>query len=68
MIPAVVGRITLVVGALTLYALLYTVCDLKAAEMNVERGVMRKYTFYVFEFGYNAAEATKNISRNCTLE
>ena len=51
--PVVVG-IIMVVGAMTHCALLYFLCDLKAAQMNVQHNLIRG-------LGHNTAEATKNI-------
>ena len=36
-------------------------CDLKAAQMNVQHSLIRKLMLYEFEPGHNATEATKNI-------
>ena len=45
----------MLVGALTCYALLHSLYDLKAAQMNVQ------LMHYVFKLGLNAREANKNI-------
>ena len=36
-------------------------CDLKAAQMNVQHGLIWEFMLYKFELGHNAMEATKNI-------
>ena len=63
-VHAVVGSIV-VVSALTRRALLHSMCDLKAAQMNVQGTRTRNLMLYKFEMSYNAAEATKNI---CCVE
>ena len=55
-----VGSIV-VVGVLTRRALLHTVCDLKAAQMNVQHNLIRKLMTYKFELGHDIEEASKNI-------
>ena len=60
MVPAVVGSIV-AVGALTRCASLHSVSDLKAAQMNVERRLIREFRLHEFELGHNATEATINI-------
>ena len=42
-------------------ALLYSGCDLKTAQMNMQRTRIPERIFHEFELGYNAAEATKVI-------
>ena len=54
----------MVVGALTRCALLHSVCDLKAIQMNVQRSQNRELILYDFDLDDNATEATKNIG--CT--
>ena len=51
-----------VVGALTRCALLHSVSDLKAAQMNMHRYLIREIKLYEFELGHNTTETTKNIS------
>ena len=55
-VPTVVGSIV-VVGVLTSYALLYLMCDLKAAQMNMQWELM----VYEFKLGHDSVETTKNI-------
>ena len=57
---AEVGSIV-VVGALTCYTLLYSVSDLKAAQMNVQHSLIHELLLYEFEQGYNTVEATEEI-------
>ena len=38
------------------------VCDLKAALMNVQCCLIQEFILYKFKQGYNAKEATPNIS------
>ena len=38
-----------------------SLCDLKAAQMNVQRTLIWELMFYVFKLGHNATEATKKI-------
>ena len=49
----------MIVGALTLYFL----CNLKASQMNVQRGLIQENMLYKFDEGHNAVKATKK--RNC---
>ena len=51
-----------VVGALTHYALLHSVCDLKSAQRNMQPSLIQEFMLYDFKVGHNADEATKNIS------
>ena len=51
----------MVVGALTCCTLFHSECDLKTAQMNVQRGLIRERILYKFKRGHNAAEATKKI-------
>ena len=55
-----VARIVLVV-ALIHDALLYSVYNLKAVQMNVQRSLIWKLMLYVFESDHDAEEETKNI-------
>ena len=50
-----------VVGTLTCYALLYSVCDLKAAQINEQRCLSWEFMLFVFELHNKTVEATKNI-------
>ena len=50
-----------VVDALTRYTLQLSVCDLKAARMNMQRSLIRELMIYEFELDHNTAVATKNI-------
>ena len=47
-----------VVSALTGCALLCSVCDLKVAQMNVQRSSIREFMQYKFEQSHNAAKVT----------
>ena len=55
-----VGSIV-VVGVLTHCALLYSMCDLKAVQMNMCCSLFWELMLHVFELGYNFMEATKDI-------
>ena len=44
----------MLVGALTLYSLLYSMCNLKAAQMNVQRSLILEIMFYGFELSYGS--------------
>ena len=50
----------MVVGVLTRCALLHSVCDLKAAQMNVWRSLIPEVILNEFKLGHNPAKATKN--------
>ena len=52
-----------VVGVLTCYVLLYSMCDLKAAKINMHHSLIWRLMLYNFKLDYYVAEATKNISR-----
>ena len=54
----------MVVGARTQCALLYSICDLKIALINMQHSLIWKLMLYKFKLGYNAIEATKNICKN----
>ena len=41
--------------------MLYSVCNLKTAQINVQRSQIWELTLYEFEAGHNATKATKNI-------
>ena len=56
-----VDGIVAVVGALTHSALLHSVCDLKAAQMNVQRGQIQEFILYEFKLDHNSAEANKTF-------
>ena len=51
----------MVVSVLTRCALLQSVCDLKAAQMNVQCSLIQELMLDKFELGYNATEVTKKI-------
>ena len=55
------GCSILVVGSLTRCVLLHSMCNLKAAQMNMECNLICELKLYEFRMGSNAAEATKNI-------
>ena len=59
-VPVVVGSVV-VVGVLTRCALLHYVCNLKTAQITVQRGLILKLMLSGFELGYNALEAIKTI-------
>ena len=59
---AVVGSI-MVIDVLSNCALLHTMCDLKATQMNIQCSLIKNLMLYKFESGYNATEATKNMSK-----
>ena len=42
-------------------ALLFSICDLKAAKMNMQCNLIRELGFYKFKLGHNTIEAIKNI-------
>ena len=52
-VPAVVASIV-IVGALTLCALLHFMCDLKAKQINVQRCLIRSLCFTRSNWGHNA--------------
>ena len=60
MLHAVIGSIV-VAGALSRCALVHSVCDLKATQMNMQRSLILKFMICVFELVHDTAEATKNI-------
>ena len=60
-VPAVFSSIV-VVGALTHCALLHSVCDLKAAQMNMQSSLIQELLLYKFKLSYNTVKAIKN---NC---
>ena len=49
------------VSVWTRCALIHSVWDLKAAQINVQRTLIRELVFYEFKLGHNATEVTKNI-------
>ena len=59
-ITFVVGSI-MAVGIQTHCALPLSVCDLKAAHINVKPSLIRQLMLYEFELSHNAVEATENI-------
>ena len=51
-----------VVGVLTHSAFFYSVCDLKTAQMNMQRSLIWEFMHYEFESGHNATtDAAKNL-------
>ena len=54
-VAAVVGSIV-VVGVSTRYVLLHTMCDLKAAHMNVQSCLIRELVLYEFKLVHYTAE------------
>ena len=56
-----VGDSIMVVGTLTFSALLYSTCDLKTEQMNIQSGLIQELILYKFKLGYKATEATENI-------
>ena len=59
-ILSVAGSI-MIVGALTWYALLHSVCVLKGALISVQSSLIRELILYEFEMGHHAKETTKNF-------
>ena len=59
-VQAVVGTI-MIVGALMHYESLHSMCDLKAAQINVQCSLNWEFMLYKFEQSHNAVEATKNV-------
>ena len=55
------SRSIVLVGALTHCVLLHSMCDLKAAQINVQRCLIWELMPYEFELVHNTVEATKNI-------
>ena len=51
----------MVVGMLTCCALLHSVHDLKATQMNVQHSLIHEFMLYEFELSHNTMEATQNI-------
>ena len=51
----------MIVGALTCCALLLSLCDLKAAQMNEQCSLIQILMLYKFKMGHNSAKATKSI-------
>ena len=52
------------IGALTDCALLHSVCDLKAAQMNMQYGLIWKLMIYKYVLGNNTAELSKTQEPN----
>ena len=52
---------SVVVGALTLCALIHLMCDLKVAQMNIQNSLIQEFILYKFELGHKTVEETKNI-------
>ena len=42
--------------------LLYAMCDLKAAQIDMKRCLLRELILYAFKLGHKTAEEDKNIS------
>ena len=59
-VQAVVGSIV-VASVLICGALRHSVCDLKAAQMNVQWSLNRDIILFEFELDHNVLKATKNI-------
>ena len=51
-----------VVGTMTRYELLCSMCDLKAARMNIQHSLIRELRLSEIELANNAVEGIKNIS------
>ena len=64
-VHAVVGNIV-IVGALTQYALLHFVVNLKAAEMKVK--CSREFRLYEFELGYNQKNKKKKNKKQTNIK
>ena len=58
MVSAIIGSI-LVVGALTHCTFLYSMYDLKAAQINVQCILIQELMLYKFEMGHNVMETMK---------
>ena len=54
-----------VVGALTRCALLHSMYDLKAAQMDLQYSLIHKLILNKFKLSHKAVEATKNICEKC---
>ena len=52
---------TQIVGTLTHCALIYSMCNFKASQMNLQCSLIWKLIFNELEVDHNAVEATKNI-------
>ena len=50
-----------VVGMLIHDALLHSVCDLKAAKINMQHSLISELILYKFKLGHNTTETTKNF-------
>ena len=50
-----------VVGVLTYYALLHSMCDLKPAQLNGQYSLIQELKLYKYKQGHNGMEATKII-------
>ena len=64
---SMVGSIV-VVGVLTYWVLFSTVCELKAAQMNIQYCLIWEFIFYEFKLGHNAGETTKNVKAEDTVD
>ena len=60
-VPAVVGSVV-VFGVLICCALLHSVWDLKAAQMNMWHSLIQELMLHKFELRHNATDATQNFS------
>ena len=65
-VPAMVGSIVVIGIYIYIYrthhALFHFICDLKAAQINMQWSLIQKFMFYKFELGDNVNETRKN---NC---
>ena len=50
-----------IAGVLTRCALLHSVCDMKATQINVQCSLIWYFMLHGFKLGHNAAETIKNI-------
>ena len=56
----VIGSV-MVIGVVTCYALLHSICNLKSTQRNIQCSQILELMLYKFELGHNFMEATKNI-------
>ena len=66
-VQAVVGNIV-VVGTLTCYVLLYSVCDLKAAWINMPYSLIQELILYEFNLSHDAVEENQKTFMVQNLE
>ena len=59
-VSAMVGSILVIVVPIR-FALVHSVFNLKAAQINIQHSLIWKLTIYVFELSYDAVRETKNI-------